>query len=158
MILVSACLVGENCRYNGKAKPNQAVLEYLKGKQYIAICPECEANLPIPRLPCEILGGEGQDVLEGKAKILNRAGTDLTREFMDGAEKILATVKDNAIDTAILKEGSPSCGVHRIHTGNFDRKTKKGMGLCARLLHNHGIDVFSEKDIKRLLPHDAKPQ
>ncbi|MDD4571120.1 MAG: DUF523 domain-containing protein [Clostridia bacterium] len=150
MILVSACLLGENCRYNGETKPNEFVINYLKDKEYIAFCPECEAGLPIPRLACEIQGGEGQDVLDGKIKIINMKNIDHTKDFIKGAELTLAITKEHNIDTAILKERSPSCGVNYIHTGSFDGNIQKGMGVTARLLHNNGVKLYTEADIESL--------
>ena len=140
MIIVSACLIGKNCKYNGGNNYNQAVIDYLSDKEYIAFCPEVEAGLPTPRPPVELQ--------ENKA--INAEGQDVTSSFSKGAQKALLLCLDKNIDTAILKEQSPSCGVNKIYDGSFNGIKIAGKGMTADLLSRHGIILYSEKDIELL--------
>lgn len=149
MILVSACLMGRNCRYDGGNKLNTGLNLLLKGKELILICPEAAGGLSIPRPPAEIQAGDGFDVLEGKANILNARGEDVTEEFIKGAERTLAELPDE-IDFAILKAKSPSCGVNRIYSGTFDGTLKDGSGVLAAYLKKRGIPVFTEEELDKI--------
>lgn len=140
-ILVSACLVGDKVNYKGQGKyvPD---IERLKEKyELVLFCPEVEGGLPIPRLPNEIRGSQ----------VLRSDGKNVTREFEKGANKALALCKYLGITKAVLKESSPSCGTHMIHDGYFQDKKIPGMGVTARLLKDHGIEVYSEEEIDKLL-------
>lgn len=137
MIIVSACLAGENCKYDGTNNKNTKVLEFLKDKEYIPICPEMLGSLPCPRIPAEIKG----------SKVINKEGTDVTVQFKMGAEKTLEIALNNKVDMAILKESSPSCGVNTIYDGNFTSTKIKGSGITAELLKKQGIKVITEKDV-----------
>lgn len=139
MILVSACLLGENCKYNGGNNKNEAVLKYLEGKEYIAVCPETLGGLKNPRLPAEIQG----------EKVLLKDGTDVTREFYNGAKITLEIAKRHNADEAVLKESSPSCGCNTIYDGTHLGNKIKGMGITARKLYEMGISVKSEKDLEK---------
>ncbi len=144
MILVSACLLGENCKYSGGNNRNDALCTWLEDKEYLPICPETAGGLPIPRPPCEIVGGEGADVLNGKARILDRDGKDRSREFLLGAEKVLQTAISLKAESAILKANSPSCGSNGIYDGSFSGGKRPGLGLTAELLKRHGIRLYDE--------------
>ena len=109
MILVSACLLGKNCKYNGGNNFCPAVIEFLKDKEYKEICPECMGGLSTPRAPSEIKDG----------KVFSKTGTDVTKEFIKGAEESLKLAKEYGVSMAILKQGSPSCGYGRIYDGSF---------------------------------------
>jgi len=138
MILVSACLLGVNCQYNGESDFTKELLEFLKNKgEFIAVCPEVLGGLPIPRDGAEIVGG----------KVKTAKGKDVTKEFLSGAEKVLKIAKENNVDLAILKAKSPSCGVSTIYDGTFSRKLIKGDGVTAALLRKNGIKVMTEKDL-----------
>lgn len=138
MILVSACLLGANCQYNGENDFTKELLEFLKDKgEFIAVCPEVLGGLPIPRDGAEIIGD----------KIKTVKGNDVTKEFLEGAEKVLKFAKENNVDLAILKAKSPSCGVGEIYDGTFSRKIIDGDGITAALLRKNGIKVMTEKDI-----------
>ena len=137
MILVSACLLGENCKYTGGNNRNEAVLAYLADKDHIPFCPEQAGGLPTPRLPSEIRDGG----------VYSSEGGDVTANFRLGAEKALAACRERGVTRAILKEASPSCGVHRVYDGTFSGRTVPGMGVTARLLAENGIEVLSEEDI-----------
>jgi len=138
MILVSACLLGANCQYNGENDFTKELLEFLKDKgEFIAVCPEVLGGLPIPRDGAEIVGD----------KVKTAKGGDVTKEFLSGAEKVLKIAKENNVDLAILKAKSPSCGVGTIYDGTFSRKLISGDGVTAALLRKNGIKVMTEKDI-----------
>ena len=137
MILVSACLLGHNCKYNGGNNDNAAVHKFLEGKEYVVFCPERAGGLPAPREPSEIRGD----------KVYSRTGQDVTEEFHAGAEKALAFCQKHGVTLAVMKERSPSCGVHAIYDGTFTGKTIPGMGMAARLLAENGIVLMSEEDI-----------
>lgn len=145
MIVVSACLVGENCKYSGGNNKNETVLEYLKDKEYITICPECSGGLSTPREPAEIIGGEGKDVIEGKCEVVSRIGVNVTKEYMKGAQISLEEAKKYYVELVILKEGSPSCGVNKIHNGEFKGIKIDGKGVTAALFEKNGIKIISEK-------------
>lgn len=148
MILVSACLLGKDCKYNSANNRNQAVIDYLADKEYIPVCPECYGGLPTPRPPSEICGGDGSDVLAGKAKVLSADGKDVTDEFIAGAQKLLELAQQYEEPIAVLKEKSPSCGLHFIYDGSFSGKVAHGSGVATALLQKNGIQVLSEKEIE----------
>ena len=137
MILVSACLLGENCKYTGGNNRHEKVLEYIQGEGYISFCPEQAGGLSTPRPPSEIRAD----------RVFSIHGNDVTDNFRLGAEKALAACLENGVTRAILKEASPSCGVHLVYDGTFTDRKIPGMGLTARLLEEHGIEVISEDDI-----------
>jgi len=147
MILCSACLLGIKCRYDARQKPNRKVLKLAKKKILIPICPEQLGGLETPREPAEIVGGEGKDVLEGKAKVITESGKDVTKNFILGAKEVLKIARILNIKKAILKQKSPSCGNGKIYDGSFSRKVKKGDGVTTALLKKNGIEVISEKTL-----------
>lgn len=148
MILVSACLLGANCQYNGESDFTEKLLEFLKDKgEFIAVCPEVLGGLSIPRDGNEIVSGKGKDVIAGKAKVKSLKGRDVTKEFLWGAEQVLKIAKENKVDLAILKAKSPSCGVGLIYDGTFSRNLIEGDGVTAALLRKNGIKVMTEKDL-----------
>ena len=138
MILVSGCLLGVNCKYNGGNNDNAAVHKFLEGKEYVVFCPERASGLPAPRLPSEIRG----------ERVYSKAGDDVTAEFTAGAEKALAFCKAHGVTQAILKARSPSCGVHAVYDGTFTGRVVPGMGVTARLLAASGIELMDEEDIE----------
>lgn len=139
-ILVSACLVGNNCKYNGKNNKNEKIIEFLKDKEVILVCPEVMGGLSTPRLKSEIL------VNNETLKVINEEGNDVTNNFTVGAQIALKRAIANNVKLAILKEKSPSCGVKRIYNGNFDGTLVDGSGVFARLLKENGIEVLTEED------------
>lgn len=147
MILVSACLLGHKVRYNGSADEHPLLMKYNEMGKFITICPECLGQLSIPRPPVEIINGNGQDVLAGAAKIMSKLEEDLTVNFIVGAEKLLTIAEQYGIKAAILKERSPSCGVHQIYDGTFSGRKIVGEGVAAALLRQHGIKLYSEEDV-----------
>ena len=134
-ILISACLAGWRCRYDGNHYLDRKILTLLSTHELIPICPEVLGGLPIPREPAKIEGGDGRDVLKGQARIFLRSGKDVTENFLKGANKILNIAQQTEAQRAVLKEGSPSCGVKK-----FGDK-KPGMGVTAALLKTHNIKV-----------------
>ena len=147
MILVSACLLGHKVKYNGGSNKNELLLKYNERGRFIAVCPECFSMLPIPRPPMEIKNGTGKKLLAGRAQAFDKSGRETTQYLLTGADKVLKIAQAYGTKVAILKEGSPSCGVRNIHDGNFVGNKIKGQGVTTALLNKHGITVYSEKDI-----------
>lgn len=140
-ILISACLVGDKVRYDGKSQYHPLVKELLQKYELVPFCPEVEGGLKTPRVPSEIKND----------KVINKEGRDVTRNFQNGAELALNICKFLDIKIAILKDGSPSCGSKEIHNGNFDGRMIKGKGITAKVLENYGIKVYTENEIEALL-------
>jgi uncharacterized protein YbbK (DUF523 family) len=141
MDICSACLTGRKCRYDGEAREDKRIKERWEAGKLKALCPECLAKLPIPRCPSEISGGDGGDVLDGRARVLAQDGGDLTLEFIEGARKFLEAAQRCGAKRAYLKAKSPSCGCGRIYDGNFSGKLRGGDGVTAALLKRNGIEV-----------------
>lgn len=136
-ILVSACLAGINCKYNDKNNENEKIIELIKEKDVILICPEQLGGLKTPRTPAEIKNN----------KVINKEGIDVTEEYQKGAQEVLKIAQKFNIKTAILKSKSPSCGKGKIYDGTFSNKLIEGNGITAELLKKHGIKVISSDDI-----------
>lgn len=136
-ILVSACLLGKNCKYNGGNNLNQGVLEFIEGHEVIGVCPEQLGGLSTPRLPAEIVVGH----------VTNKEGVSVDNEFRKGAQEALAVALENKVDLAILQSRSPSCGVKEIYDGSFSGKKIKGQGVFAKLLAKHDIKVLDAEDV-----------
>ena len=151
MILVSACLAGFDVKYNGSHNLNEKIKKWFDEKKAIPICPEVLGGLSIPREPAEIVGGEGEDVLDGHAKVITNNGIDVTEQFMKGANETLKIALDLNATMVILKERSPSCGSSMIYSGEFNGNKKKGTGVTAALLKRNGIQVLSEENFMVLL-------
>ena len=139
-ILVSACLLGCPCRYDGKSKPNAAVLALMEEHTLIPICPEQMGGLATPRLPAECREGG----------VFTQAGTDVTAQDRRGAEEALRLAKLYGCTCAILKERSPSCGSGEIYDGSFSRTLVDGDGVTAALLKQRGIAVYGESEVDNL--------
>lgn len=127
--LISACLVGENVRYDGKN-----CLHVATG-QAVMICPEVSGGLNTPRLPAEIFGGDGEDVLNGRAKVLDTSGNDVSDAFILGATKALQLAQQHQVTHVILKANSPSCGSKLIYDGTFSGQKILGQGITTALLN-----------------------
>ena len=140
-ILISACLVGDKVRYDGGNNLTPTYKELLQNYELVPFCPEVEGGLSIPRVPSEIK----------KEKVFSKDGKDVTDYFIEGAKKALAICKYLHIEMAVLKDGSPSCGVHEIYDGSFQNKKISGQGITAQLLRENGIKVYSESEIPELL-------
>ncbi len=137
-IIVSACLLGVSCRYDGNSKPNEKIIDLKEKYNLIPICPEIMGGLPTPRMPAEIK--------DGRVKTEN--GIDVTEEYKKGADEALKLARLFGCKKAILKENSPSCGCGKIYNGEFTRTLKDGNGITAELFIKNGIDVFGENSDK----------
>ena len=136
-VLVSACLAGEACRYDGSASPNAVVLDLLARGLAVPVCPEVLGGLPTPREPMELRGG----------RVLGRSGLDCTEAFAAGARRALEICREHGCASAILKARSPSCGCGRVYDGGFCGRLVSGDGVFAALLKAAGIPVRTEEDL-----------
>lgn len=136
-IMVSACLLGENCKYSGGNNRNEKVLEYIKGHEVFPVCPEVMGGLPTPRVPAEIIGG----------KVVNKDGVSVDREFRAGAQTALEIAKREQIDLAILQPRSPSCGAREIYDGTFSGRRIPGQGVFTRMLCENGFRVVDAEEL-----------
>jgi uncharacterized protein YbbK (DUF523 family) len=148
-ILISSCLMGNKVRYDGNDCNNlNDILKTLQEANILVpFCPEVSAGLPIPRLPAEINNFDLKKILLGDVTVLDQKHNDITGYYHNGAKMALQLCLSLSITMAILKEHSPSCGVHEIYDGNFSGKKIKGMGVTTSLLKQNGIMVFSENEI-----------
>ena len=137
MILVSSCLVGINCKYNGRNNYNEEIFNMVKEGKAIPFCAEQLGGLPTPRIPAEI------KIIDGKRHVINKNGEDVTAQFENGAKEIVDFAKKLNIKKAILQARSPSCGSGRIYSGNFDGQLIDGNGFLAQMLMDNEIEVES---------------
>lgn len=142
-LLISMCLLGEPCRYDGKSVPlDGTIIEKLKEKYtLVTVCPEQEGGLPTPRIPAERKG----------EKVVRRDDVDVTAEYRKGAEVALSLCRRFGISIALMKAKSPSCGAGRIYDGTFSGTLTDGDGVTVSLLSGNGIKIFTENDINSLL-------
>jgi len=149
-VLVSGCLLGERVRYDGASmQSDSAILEgWIDSKKVVSVCPEVIGGLGIPRPPAEIVNGDGQDVLVGRAAVVTVDGKDVTHQFMKGAQLALALCLKHDIKVAVLSDSSPSCGSSAVYNGQFTRTKITGVGVTAALLMRHGIKVFSQYQLR----------
>lgn len=137
VILVSACLLGENCKYNGGNNRNERVLRYVQGHEVIPVCPEVLGGLPCPRKPVEWVG----------ERVLTRDGDDCTENFRIGVQRALEVISDQQVDLAILQSRSPTCGVKQIYDGTFSGVRIDGQGALAKALAAQGIPLMDAEDV-----------
>jgi len=142
--IISACLCGINCRYDGQVQQNSSIVELLRKNFCIPVCPEQLGGLSTPRNPSCISNGDGFDVLKGKVKIITYEGKDVTKNFLLGAQEVLKIAQLTGCTQAVLKEKSPSCGVKYIYQGE---KFVKGCGVTTALLLENGLAVISEEEL-----------
>lgn len=140
-VLVSACLLGTRCKWNGRSNENQEIISLKENYELIPACAESLAGLPTPRIPSEIVDG----------KVINEIGLDLTSRFNFGAEHVLQIALKNDCKAAILYNGSPSCGSSLVYNGKFERTKIPGEGITTKLLRANGIIVYSETEIQKFL-------
>jgi uncharacterized protein YbbK (DUF523 family) len=145
----SACLLGRPCRFDGADKRSALAERALQGKTLVAICPEVEGGLGVPRPPAELCGGDGDSVLDGKARVRSSDGQDVTLPFRRGAELALQAARRYGAQVALLKEGSPSCGVRRVIR---EGRAVEGRGVTAARLSRSGITVLSDEDLPPVEP------
>ena len=136
-IIVSACLLGKPCRYDGQSKPCAQIIALSQWAKLVPICPECDGGLPTPRIPSERQG----------EKVISCAGVDVTEAYQKGAKAALDTLRSHDAICAILKEKSPSCGTHAIYDGTFSGTLISGEGVAAEYLKKADVLVFSEDEI-----------
>ena len=136
-IMVSACLLGEKCKYNGGDNLSGKVLKFVSGHEVIPVCPEVAGGLSMPRLSCEIVCGE----------VINTAGESKDREFREGARLCLELAEKENVDLAILQPRSPSCGVYQVYDGTFSGRLTEGSGIFAAMLRSSGIKVIEPLDL-----------
>jgi len=156
-LLVSACLLGNPVRYDGKAKTleHDGLQQLLTEDRVIAFCPEVAGGLPVPRAAAEIVAGDGSAVIAGAAQVKTREGNDVSEYFLAGAEQALALCREHDINTALLTELSPSCGSGQVYDGSFTRQPISASGVTTALLQQHGVKVFSHLQIDEALNHLA---
>ncbi len=146
MYIVSGCLLGQNCKYNGGNNRNEAVIDFCQKKKYIIVCPETAGKLPCPRVPAEQQGD----------RVIDRDGKDVTEAFVKGAELSMGTCMTLAdytgekLEGAILKAKSPSCGCNEIYDGRFSGKLVAGDGIFTAMLKKKNIPVITEKDTDQM--------
>ena len=145
-LLVSACLLGENCKYSGGNNRDEQVRALERYFQLIPVCPECFGGMPIPREPSEIRDG----------CVVSKSGVDVTAAFADGAEKTLYIAEEENCGLALLKERSPSCGSGAVYDGTFSGTLTAGWGVAAGLLREQGIRVLGESRLEELLRQDVR--
>lgn len=135
-IIVSACLLGVKCRFDGLGKENKSILDLKEKFDFIPVCPEILGGLPTPRVPSEIKLG----------KVINKEGIDVTDNYMRGALETLKICKVFDVDTAVLKSKSPSCGKGKVYDGTFSGNLVDGNGITTQLLIDNGINVYTEDE------------
>ena len=140
-LLVSACLMGVGCRYDGKSNELPQLKELLARHQCIPACAEIFGGLPTPRVPAEIQGD----------RVVNREGLDVTEEFTRGAQEVARLAEVTSCTAALLKERSPSCGCGWVYDGTFTKTLVEGDGLTAKALKEMGVTVYGESEIEKLL-------
>lgn len=139
-VLISACLIGEPCRYDGGNSIKTNLMEKLSDKTLIPVCPEVEGGLSTPRPPAEIVVD----------RVLRENGTDVTEHFRRGAEQALSIAKENEASLAILKSRSPSCGCGQVYDGTFSATLVSGDGITTLLLKSQGISCISDENYLRM--------
>ena len=145
-VLVSACLAGRACRYDGAADPDDEVTRLVAEGRAVLVCPEEDGGLSTPRPPAEIVGGDGHDVLAGRARVVTRSGVDVTEQYVRGAHSALDAATAAGARDAVLKARSPSCGKGCVYDGTFSRNLTRGDGVTVALLESDGIRVRTEED------------
>lgn len=151
MILTSACLTGLKVRYNGTDSLDERIQKLVLENKAVTVCPELMGGFSTPREPAEIIGGDGEDVLDGKAIVVEKSGRDVTELYIKGAYATLQKALELSVTMVVLKEYSPSCGSSMIYNGDFNGTKLVGAGVTTALLRRNNIVVFSEEDVSDLL-------
>jgi len=144
--MVSACLAGVRCVYDGSHRRRKELALLVRQKKAVLFCPEQLGGFKVPHEPSEIREGEGTDVLAGKARVVARTGEDVTDVFLRGAAAALALARQRGIRRAIIKARSPSCGCGRIYDGSFTRRLRDGDGVTTALLKQNGIEIVTDEE------------
>ncbi|MFN2556556.1 MAG: DUF523 domain-containing protein [Nitriliruptorales bacterium] len=158
-VLVSACLAGRRCTYKGTANPPEGdgslqIERLIAEGEAVLICPEMDGGLGAPRPPAEIVGGDGHDVLDGRARVVAVDGTDVTEAYLGGARMAVERARMHGACGAVLKARSPSCGHGAIYDGSFSKTLVPGDGVTAAALRRAGIAVMTDEDLR---PDTPKP-
>jgi len=153
ILLVSACLVGQACRYDGRIRATvDAVLAgWVRRGRAVAICPECAGGLPVPRPPAEIQNGDGAGVWMGRSRVRTRDGRDVTAAFLRGGRMAARLIRRHGIRVGVFKNGSPSCGVTYIYDGTFAGRFRSGCGVAAAHLAAMDVQVFPEERVREAI-------
>lgn len=151
-LLVSACLAGLPCRYDGRSKPDPEVVALVDAGDAVPVCAEQLGGMGTPRPPAEIVGGDGHDVLAGRARVLTDSGEDVTEEFLRGARATADLARAHGVEAAILQARSPSCGCGRIYDGSHSGTLVEGDGVLAALLQTVGITTRAVRGGSRPTP------
>jgi len=146
LIILSACLAGKNCCWDGKNNKKEEFRGLMDEGYALPVCAEELGGLSTPRPPAEITGGSGEDVLDGKARVVNREGKDVTKEYLKGAYEVLNLVRKKGIKKAIFKVRSSSCGRDKIYDGSFNHILKRGNGVTCALLLREGVEVITDEE------------
>ncbi|AET61887.1 DUF523 domain-containing protein [Paenibacillus terrae] len=154
MILVSSCLAGMKVRYNGTDSLDVHIQRLVEEKKAVTICPELMGGFMTPRPPAEIVGGAGEDVLNGTAKVVELSGNDVSEMYIRGAYEALNIAKEISATLIILKENSPSCGSTAIYNGSFENRKIAGNGVTSALLKKEGFKVISEEQVPEIFLHE----
>ncbi|MGE8034643.1 DUF523 domain-containing protein [Lysinibacillus sp. NPDC093692] len=150
MILISACLAGLKVRYNGTDSLDERIQKLVLENKALTVCPELMGGFSTPREPAEIVGGDGEDVLDGKARVVEISGRDVTELYLKGAYATLHKALEIGATKVVLKEYSPSCGSAMIYNGDFNGTKLGGVGVTTALLRRNNIIVCSEEDFLEL--------
>ena len=152
-LLISACLLGDPVRYDGRAKGlrHPGLARLIAQDRVIGFCPEVAGGLPVPRPAAEIRAGDGDRVIAGEARVVTGSGDDVSKSFLAGARQALALCREHGIRVAVLTESSPSCGSSSIYDGSFTRRLIDGSGVTAALLRQQGISVFCQHQLDAAL-------
>lgn len=156
VMMVSACLAGVACVYDGSHNRQAHFAGLFKDGKVFLFCPEVLGGLRIPHPPSEIRGGDGCAVLEGRARVVSKDGRDVTEFFVLGARKTLAFARKHGVKVAVMKAKSPSCGCGQIHDGTFTKTLISGFGVTAALLKQNGIEVVSDVEYVSALSRKSK--
>lgn len=147
-VLVSACLAGCECRFDGSASTDDRVARLVAEGRAVLVCPEEDGGLGTPRPPAEIVGGDGRAVIEGRARVVTRDGTDVTAAYVAGARRALDAARASGAAMAVLKARSPSCGKGAVYDGSFSRSLRTGDGVTTALLEANGIQVIGDEEYR----------
>ena len=146
-IVISACLTGIACTHEALPKTREWAVQLVAEGRAVPVCPEVAGGLPTPRPAAEIQDGDGHDVLDGRARVTDEHGVDVTDNYLQGASKARDAVRAAGARLAILKARSPSCGCGETYDGTFSHTLRAGDGVTAAMLKREGIEVVSDEDV-----------
>lgn len=148
-VLVSACLAGRACRFDGSDNSDNKddrLTGLIAEGRAVLVCPEEDGGLGTPRPAAEMVGGDGHDVIAGRARVVTRSGLDVTKQYLKGARVALQRARETGAEVAVLKARSPSCGKGCVYDGTFTRTQAVGDGVTTALLEANGIRVLTDED------------